>query len=184
MASPYTDPRTLQILARLLGAPADDALAQAVDEPEAYVAAHRAALEPRGIVAPIPMLPLVALRDALRAADRLVEIPFEARLDELLRALDSLADCPRDPARWSSLDRLTDEGREDLPPSAFRSLCAAALREHDLALCELATGAETEGILLVRTASVPLVVAAAIAAKVHIEPFAPREPGGYYFRPA
>lgn len=97
----------------------------AVDRPDDYVRAYHERLNWRGIEAPIPALPWIALVDGLMARDRLCEIDWKEPPGDVTSNLDRLAALrPEQPGRWTWLAGAEWQGKlpEDFLPAIGKHL--------------------------------------------------------------
>jgi hypothetical protein len=135
---PSYDSGKLLELAHLL-VPDDPTLVEevrlAVIDADDYVRQYRERLHGRGIDAPIPALPWIALADGLSARDRLREIDWKAELEDITWNLDQLAALrPEQPDRWTWLE---EEAWQDKMPEDVLPAIGNRLLQNGMALVTL-----------------------------------------------
>jgi hypothetical protein len=116
---------------------------EAHDDPPAYVRHHAARLDERDITEPIPLLPWIAVVNALTDDDLLAEVDWKESPDEVVWGLRRLRSSPRDAWDWfadTEFHVRTDE---------FLRITAEHLRDAGVALSWL--DIDTDGYPLVMT---------------------------------
>ena len=103
MAKAPTNDEWTRLVAAVSGSRAvRAAVAQAVDDPTAYVRAHAETLHQRGVTAPIPELPFLALLDALDAEGRVALLDHRSASEDVVATLRALK--PRLKLAWAWLE--------------------------------------------------------------------------------
>jgi hypothetical protein len=102
------------------------------DDPAGYVQRHAARLDNRGITEPVPILPWIALIDALRDYRLVAEIDWKEGPEEVVRALRGLRSSPRDGWDWFG-----DDERFHVRTEVFLRMTAENLRPTGVSLSSL-----------------------------------------------
>lgn len=135
------------------------AVAQAVDDPVAYVRAHVETLRERGVTAPIPELPLLALLDALDAEGRVALLDHRTASEDVVASLRGLK--PRRKLAWAWLKAHDEDALDDLGLERLLAAIAAEALPPELALVNLDTRSDQMAILIVDAESAAELLAAA-----------------------
>lgn len=148
------------------------AVAQAVDDPAAYVRAHAETLHQRGVTAPIPELPFLALLDALDAEGRVALLDHRSASEDVVAALR--ASKPRRKLAWVWLEAHDEDALDDLGLERLLAAIAAEALPAELALVNLDTRSDQMAIVIVDADSVVELLAAAKGVRYPAKRVAPR----------
>lgn len=134
----------------------------AVEDPKQYVKAHAKELALRGVKAPVPKLPFLALLDGLDADARVALLDHKAPAEDVVARLRKL----KAPAKldFSWADSLDYESLEDLPTERFIEAVAARVEPLGVVLLNLDTGSDQLAIGMVHRSRVNITLAAMKAA--------------------
>lgn len=148
------------------------AVARAVDDPAGYVRAHARPLAERGVRAPVPHLPFLALLDALDAEGRVALVDHRAAAEDVVAALR--ASKPKRKLAWAWLEEHDEDALDDLGIARLLGAIAASALPPELALVNLDTRSDQLALVLVEAAGAPALLAAAKAVKHPAERIAPK----------
>ncbi|MCR6487430.1 hypothetical protein M8542_31840 [Amycolatopsis sp. OK19-0408] len=138
--------------------------AAALDDPAAYVAEHADRLDDRGIDEPFPLLPWIALVDALTDHDLLAEVDWKEAADEIAGRLRALHSAPAGVA-WQEL------AESELPTYEFLELAGGRLLGTGTALAVLDIESDCYPLVLLPATRADDLVTAAKAAGFAAEVF-------------
>ncbi|GLY39908.1 hypothetical protein Amsp01_059310 [Amycolatopsis sp. NBRC 101858] len=159
MTAPARD--ALVAVATLLAPDAPEVAARAaaaLDDQDAYLREHADRLDDRGIDEPFPLLPWIALVDALTEHGLLAEVDWKEAPDEIAGQLRALRSAPRADELWTSL------GESELPTYEFLETAGDRLRETGTALAVLDIESDCYPLVLLPAARAGDLVALAEAA--------------------
>lgn len=139
--------------------------AAAIDDAGAYVAEHADRLDNRGIDEPFPLLPWIALIDALADHGLLAEVDWKEAADEIAGQLRALGSAPSADELWTSL------AQSELPTHEFLETAGGRLLGTGTALAVLDIESDCYPLVLLPATRADDLVASAKAAGFTAEVF-------------
>lgn len=134
----------------------------AIDDPKKYLKTHAKELALRGVTAPVPKLPFIALLDALRADSRVALVDGKARAADVIALLKKLDAPVKLDFAWAAA--LDYESLASLPTERFLEAVAARVEPAGVVLLALDTGSDEHAIVMVHRSRVNITLAAMKAA--------------------
>lgn len=134
----------------------------AIEDPKQYLKTHGKQLALRGVTAPTPKLPFIALLDGLDADGRIALLDGKAPAEDVVARLRKLKSPVRADFSWA--DSLDYESLDELTTERVIEAVAARVEPPGIVLLNLDTGSDQYAIVMVHRSRVNITLAAMKAA--------------------